>query len=494
MPIAEHDELKPLASPPEEAATVLATSPRLSKLPADLRAITKTLKLFLEPGQVTELRAFRATTDNDIRPQTISGFFDDPKRLVNAVGTIRSAEGIYTTLNPVDPSLLKRSPNRIGSAANGQLTQDTDIVRRRRLLVDIGPQRQAGVSSTQAELSAAMKLRNEINRFVKQHGWPEGITAASGNGIHLLYRIDLPADDGGLVRRCLEALGRRFNNDRVLVDRTVCEPARIVRLYGTRACEGAPSAERPHRISQILFPPEKLEVVPVSALEELAAEVGKPDPKAKNTDDRASAERSTIIDGRRSVCSLPMVVVPGGGVRVTDTARELGNLLGATGRHFRREQSLTVMRRDEKGTPILELVKPAKFISLVEDVCQPVIPTGKGDVCAPTVLGKTSAEAILHADALLDNLPPIKVITRCPILLERNRHLVEVAEYDRESGIYASGRPAKQASLQQAKELLPALLYDFRFASESDRSRALAALITPALVFGGLLPGRAPAT
>lgn len=152
------------------------------------------------------------------------------------------------------------------------------------------------------------------------------------------------------------------------------------------------------------------------------------------------------------------------------------------------------MWHDKKGIPILEIVKPAKLISAIEEVCRLVKPSKGGDTWEPTVLSKAMAEAILSADSLFGSLPPIKVITRCPVLLERDGQLVLVAKYDRESGIYAGGQPVEEVSLQQAKELLAVTLCDFHFASAADRSRALAALITPTLVFGGLLPSRAPGT
>jgi hypothetical protein len=46
--------------------------------------------------------------------------------------------------------------------------------------------------------------------------------------------------------------------------------------------------------------------------------------------------------------------------------------------------------------------------------------------------------------------------------------------------------------LEDAVALLSNVLADFHFATEADRARALAAIITPAMVFGNLLGGRAP--
>ena len=57
------------------------------------------------------------------------------------------------------------------------------------------------------------------------------------------------------------------------------------------------------------------------------------------------------------------------------------------------------------------------------------------------------------------------------------------------SGIYAGGQPVEQVSLQEAKEILWGLSFA-SFTDDPDRARAMAAPITPALVFGGLLQGR----
>jgi len=107
----------------------------------------------------------------------------------------------YFTPNPINPPLFMRAPNRLCSAVAGQFTRDTDITCRRWLPININPKRPAGVLATLAALGTAMAVRNEINRHLAERGWLQPVTALSGNGIDVLYRIDLPADDGGLVQR-----------------------------------------------------------------------------------------------------------------------------------------------------------------------------------------------------------------------------------------------------------------------------------------------------
>ena len=95
-----------------------------------------------------------------------------------------------------------------------------------------------------------------------------------------MYRIDEPCEDEGLVKACLEALAQRFNDERVHVDTTVFNPARIWKLYGTLARKGENLPERPHRLSALTHVPEPLEVVPTELLQALAQTVKREEKRA----------------------------------------------------------------------------------------------------------------------------------------------------------------------------------------------------------------------
>ena len=239
----------------------------------DQAEIVRALKLILERGQVTELRALDAVTRNDRRPHTESGYFDDPDKLAEEVTTITSAKGIYFTPNAVNPALLARASNRIRPAGKEPTTSDRDIVRRKWLLLDFDATRPAGISASGDEHRAAIELAGHVRTTLSAEGWPEPIAADSGNGAHLMYRIDLPADDGGLIKRVLEALAERFSTEQVAVDTTVHNPARIWKLPGTRAAKGDSTADRPHRTARILAAPDKLVIVETALLESLAAQL-----------------------------------------------------------------------------------------------------------------------------------------------------------------------------------------------------------------------------
>jgi hypothetical protein len=115
--------------------------------------------------------------------------------------------------------------------------------------------RKAKIGSSDAEKALAWETIQAVRDHLGGRGWPAPILADSGNGYHLLYRIDLPADDGGQVRRLLHALGERFDTDKVKIDRAVFNPARICKAYGTWSRKGDSTPERPHRQSRILEVP-----------------------------------------------------------------------------------------------------------------------------------------------------------------------------------------------------------------------------------------------
>ena len=223
--------------------------------PVDIKAVEAALRVILAPGQVTELRALEAITADEGRPHTFSGYFDNAEKLAVAAGRIRKAKGIYFVLNPIKPALLARAMNRARAVGREPTTSDHDIERRRWLPIDCDAKRPAGVSASDDEHQAAINKASMIRAALSAEGWPDPILADSGNGAHLLYPIDLPVDDGGLVQRCLEALAARFDDDTVQIDRVVYNPARIWKLYGTLAAKGdaeAAAIGRPQRMASII--------------------------------------------------------------------------------------------------------------------------------------------------------------------------------------------------------------------------------------------------
>lgn len=222
------------------------------------------------PGQVVEVRALSDTG-------TFSGYYNDIDRLAadaEALDSTPQFKGIYFTLNPVNPALLARKVNRISKQGKTDAsTSDQDITRRRWLPVDIDPTRPSGISSSNEEHEEALTKAKKIRGFLSEMGWPVPILADSGNGAHLLYRIDLPNDAEAtqLVKDCLTTLSQFFTDARSSVDIANHNASRIWKLYGTVSRKGDNTEDRPHRRSEILEHPEDLNPVKVSDLMLLAS-------------------------------------------------------------------------------------------------------------------------------------------------------------------------------------------------------------------------------
>lgn len=220
------------------------------------------LELLYEPGDVFEVRAPKSLE----RPgssfeATWSGYYDDIDKATADILELDAGgvcPAIYCTLNPVRESLLARAHNRLIFKAK-TTTTDRDIVRRRWLLVDCDPCRPAGVSSTEAELEAARLRAEQIKADHDEQAVP--IMLMSGNGYHLLYRIDEKTDDGGRVKFKLESLDKKYSDDEVHIDTGVFNAARITKIPGTMACKGedfegtATTPPRPHRRAAITYKP-----------------------------------------------------------------------------------------------------------------------------------------------------------------------------------------------------------------------------------------------
>lgn len=237
---------------------------------ADLAAIRQALSILFAPGDVVELRAPKTPK------RTQLGFYNDHAKLAKDVVNLNGQISVYVTLNEVDTSLLARSANHLTPYAESGLgTSDDNITRRRFFPIDIDPRRDALISSTDSEHEAALLKVQECANFLISIGFPQDsmITADSGNGGHILSRIDLPNDSDStkLIKNCLKALDAIFTDGHVKVDTSIFNAGRIWKVYGSMARKGDNLPDRPHRLARILTAPDTLAAAPKEALERLAA-------------------------------------------------------------------------------------------------------------------------------------------------------------------------------------------------------------------------------
>jgi len=238
--------------------------------------VRKSLQALFTVDQVIEVR-----TLGNFGVQ--SGYFKDTKRLVQDVevlDTDPTIQGIYVVLNEIEPSLFARRVNRVKRLGRNDVTTgDANIIRRRWLPIDIDPKRAAGISSSDEEHNRSLQKAEAVAFWLRDLGFPEPIFGDSGNGAHLLYRIDLPNTDleRDLIRRCLESIAFFHSDETCVIDKSVFNAARIWKLYGTVARKGDSIPERPHRRARLVSVPEVTEPAGREVLEHLASLLPDPD-------------------------------------------------------------------------------------------------------------------------------------------------------------------------------------------------------------------------
>ncbi len=274
--------------------TTPTTTKRTAADPAEIR---RALDLLTEPGSVIEIRAPEVPGRG--KKHTVAGYFLDRDKATKAAMQLdkQQAEAVYVVLNELDPELLPRSPDQLTEYLE-PTTSDNNILRRRWLYIDLDPDRPAKVSSTDEQHAAARAVAEHCRDWLHHDcGWPDPIFANSGNGWHLLYRIDLPNNKESLtlVSNVLTAIGQQIGTPQIKVDQSTKNAARICKLYGTYARKGHPMPDRPHRLARLVDVPPALQTVTREKLEALAATVAKPEP-APTASNSANGEYNNRLD------------------------------------------------------------------------------------------------------------------------------------------------------------------------------------------------------
>ena len=244
--------------------------------------VRRALSILQEPDEVFEIRAI-GTAKKDI----ISGYFRDADTMLAAFDTIDLRKrNVYITLGRVKSECFARAQSE-RFLKTDQTTSDNEIISYRWLFVDLDPKRTAGISSTNEELAKASELSWKVYEYLKGLGFEEPVRAMSGNGIHLLYRIDIPNDESSkaLVEKCLKVIASVFDTEAVNVDTTTYNPSRVCKLHGTLAQKGTSTKERPHRMSMITQVPDEIKITDRAVLQKLANEL--PDDKPPEKRPRA---------------------------------------------------------------------------------------------------------------------------------------------------------------------------------------------------------------
>ncbi|MCU7865510.1 MAG: hypothetical protein KZQ92_16210 [Candidatus Thiodiazotropha sp. (ex Lucinoma borealis)] len=179
----------------------------------------------------------------------ITGWFDRTDSLLQEARQRASAGNLYISLNAPKPRI-------VSNTMRGKPVRDDDIGWIVRLPFDFDPVRPTGFCSTDEELGLACERRDRFIEAMCALGWPMPLRAKSGNGYHAVYRIRLPVniETKQMLKSIYYGLHTEFDTQEVSFDRSVRNPGRIFRLYGSKNRKGPNTPNRPHRRSTVWIP------------------------------------------------------------------------------------------------------------------------------------------------------------------------------------------------------------------------------------------------
>lgn len=263
--------------------------------------IRKWWSIFRPNNELEEIRLLKSG------PGTISGYFTDVETLIRELRRYANTKeySIYFILNEISKGCYyKKQHDKLCFVGRGETTDDTSIIRRRWLLIDIDPQKVVDgvvfkdINSSDEELLSARKVARTVFDYLQGKGFPLPITAMSGNGIHLYYKIDEPndAETTELITNFLNSLAQKFSTDKADVDKGVWNIARLSKLYGTIPRKGADEPDRPCRMAVIEYVPNDIITVSRNLIKEVADEYEDPKEKERQEREKRKKDKNYQID------------------------------------------------------------------------------------------------------------------------------------------------------------------------------------------------------
>ena len=212
-----------------------------------------------------------------------SGYF---KSLENLLREVRpyvemDNEQVYFTLNAINPDCYGRQQCERFVKSPKTTTTDTDIVRRKTVLIDFDPIRATGVNASDVEFELAHKKAQVVFAYLRERGFNDPAIAISGNGWHLQYFVDCENSEENTetIKRFLQSLSHMYSDDKVDIDEKVFNAGRICKLYGTMAKKGANIAERPWRLSRLVYVPKDIKTNDMALFKAIGDMLPREEPK-----------------------------------------------------------------------------------------------------------------------------------------------------------------------------------------------------------------------
>ena len=208
-------------------------------------------------------------------------YFTCLPRLAEVVAALDSdgrASVSYICINPLKGRLIRErnllvnptdeQVQQIIDGPAGQTAKEEDIAEYRWMFVDVDTIRVPGLKetdkkefdrlqhecSTDEEKARAKVVAMKVLASLDKKGWPQPYFCDSGNGFHILFRVNLPCtlDNKNHIADCLKALKAEFASEPDAdIDSSVYNFARLTRAYGSTTRKGTDTPERPYRRNRI---------------------------------------------------------------------------------------------------------------------------------------------------------------------------------------------------------------------------------------------------
>lgn len=236
----------------------------------DEKEIRKTIYLMKPNNELFEIRILQGK-------KSFSGYFTNVDVMLDALKKqdLRGAN-VYITVNQPNEACYSRKQKDC-LLLEDTTTSDHDVDFYDWLMIDLDPKRPSKVSSSDEELQKAKDLGNKIYKYMQNLGFEKPLMAMSGNGVHLMYRVNLQntKEHQELMKKSLKALDLLFSTGEVDIDLKNANPSRICKLYGTLAQKGKNDAKRPHRMSYVVGEPKEIKTSDIKYLEKLCEVIPK---------------------------------------------------------------------------------------------------------------------------------------------------------------------------------------------------------------------------
>ena len=223
--------------------------------------------IFRPNNQLTEIRLI--SNDGKIA----SGYFTDPKTLIEAVRPYAKDYSVYFTINPINPDCYGRPQKDKILIRAKNTTTDSEIIARDYVLLDLDSKRATGVNATEEQLNLAKQKANVVYKFLIDNGFYEPIVICSGSGVHIYIRCALlPTEENNqIIKRFTQAMSMLFSDNNVDIDEKVFNLGRISRVCGFYNRKGSPlDKERPQRLCTFAKVPNEIKVNQKEYFEKIA--------------------------------------------------------------------------------------------------------------------------------------------------------------------------------------------------------------------------------